>query len=329
MKFYSGEEKDRLPTYFDRLSSIDMKLLADLHYGNLTIPNEISLEKLTTNILPCLQNSTIIFVDTTNLKDFFDKFHQEILINYILITGDSDLSAPLHLISSHYHLLDDIFQGKTRIIHWFAMNCDFGNESKWIKSNIFSCIPQGISQWNNQRYRMQLISKKTNIISQTQMKTNDYWIFTSFQIVGRFQYRKYRQPLWYLSCYGRLKSLSKCFYGTKSKDQLEYYKNLRQSKFVFSPPGVGMDCYRTWEILYLGSIPIVLNSTLNSIYEQLPILIVNNFEEIQEEFLKNIYKKMIKQTFDYRRLYKGYWQNRIHSYKNSSEFIQFHYTINK
>jgi len=33
IEFYNGE-KDRSPTYFDRLSQIDMKLLSDLHYGN-------------------------------------------------------------------------------------------------------------------------------------------------------------------------------------------------------------------------------------------------------------------------------------------------------
>lgn len=36
-----------------------------------------------------------------------------------------------------------------------------------------------------------------------------------------------------------------------------YRKLLSDSKFVLSPPGNGPDCHRTWEALYLGSIPIV------------------------------------------------------------------------
>lgn len=68
--FYNGE-KDRFPTSLDRLSSIDMKLLADVHYGNLPVPDNIQLPKLTEAILPCLQNQTIIFVDSTTIGYFF------------------------------------------------------------------------------------------------------------------------------------------------------------------------------------------------------------------------------------------------------------------
>jgi hypothetical protein len=44
------------------------------------------------------------------------------------------------------------------------------------------------------------------------------------------------------------------------------------------------------------------------------------------ELLKNVYDYMIKLTYDYRRLYKGYWQREINYYRNSSEMIQIHYT---
>lgn len=126
IEFYNGE-KDRSPRYFDRLSQIDMKLLSDLHYGNLPIPDYIKLNKLTKDILPCLQNNTVIFVDTTDLGEFFKNFHNKIFINYILITGDSDLPCPLHIIDSYYNLLNKIFNGESRILHWFSMNCHLGN----------------------------------------------------------------------------------------------------------------------------------------------------------------------------------------------------------
>jgi hypothetical protein len=137
---------------------------------------------------------------------------------------------------------------------------------------------------------------------------------------------KYRKPLWELSCNGRLKHISKCFYRSNPVDLWKYYMYVGRSKFVFSPPGVGLDCYRTWEALYLGAIPIVINSSMNSIYQNLPVLIVNNYEEITLKLLKNVYNKMIKQTYDYRRLYKGYWQREINYYRNSSELIQIYYT---
>jgi hypothetical protein len=68
---------------------------------------------------------------------------------------------------------------------------------------------------------------------------------------------------------------------------------------------------------------------MNSIYENLPVLIVNNYEEITLELLKNVYDNMTKQTYDYRRLYKGYWQQKINYYRNSSEMIQIHYNTSE
>jgi hypothetical protein len=323
--FYNGE-KDRFPTVLDRLSQIDIKLLADLHYGNLPVPDEIQLSKLTDDILSCLQNNTIIFVDTPDLSNFFNRFHERISVNYILITGDSDLSCPVHIMNSHLYLLNQIFARKTRIIHWFAMNCDLGNNEQWKKSNIFTCIPQGISQWSNQRYFMQLASGKDDSIHNIDLKTNDYWILTSFNVLHA---PKYRQSLFTLSCMGRLKNISKCSYQKDLMNLWKYYVSIGRSKFVFSPPGVGMDCYRTWETLYLGSIPIVINSSLNPIFEKLPVLIVDDYNQINLDFLKNVYDNMTKQTYDYRRLYKGYWQRVINSYRNTSDMIQIHYMKSK
>jgi hypothetical protein len=322
-QFYNGE-KDRSPTFLDRLSQIDIKLLADVHYGKLPVPDGIQLPKLTHEILPCLQNNTIIFVDTTDLDTFFQEIHEKISVNYILITGDSDVPCPLQISGLHTRLLNGIFAGKTRIIHWFAMNCDLGNNKEWKKSNIFSCIPQGINHWYNLRYYMQLASGKDDSIYNTELKTNDYWVLTSFTIKHAPEYRK---PLWDLSCHGRLKNISKCL--DQVIDQWRFYIHIGRSRFVFSPPGVGVDCGRTWEALYLGSIPIVLSSPINSIFQNLPVLIVNNYEEINLELLKNVYNNMTKEKYDYRRLYKGYWQREIHHYRNSSEIIQIHYTSSK
>jgi len=50
---------------------------------------------------------------------------------------------------------------------------------------------------------------------------------------------------------------------------------------VMSPPGNGPDCYRTWEAIYLGAVPIVLRSTLAvSLAADLPIWVVDSWEEV-------------------------------------------------
>jgi hypothetical protein len=50
--------------------------------------------------------------------------------------------------------------------------------------------------------------------------------------------------------------------------------------FVISPHGKGLDCYRTWEALLMGCIPIVRRSAIDPLYRGLPVAIVDDWDEI-------------------------------------------------
>jgi len=63
-----------------------------------------------------------------------------------------------------------------------------------------------------------------------------------------------------------------------------------------------MDCHRTWEALCLGAIPILKAPDFRQMFEDLPVLIVNEWTEITRELLDNTLKEF-KQ--------KKYWLNDI------------------
>ena len=44
-----------------------------------------------------------------------------------------------------------------------------------------------------------------------------------------------------------------------------------------SPQGNGLDCHRTWEALILKTIPIVRTSSLDPLYEGLPVVVVHEW----------------------------------------------------
>ncbi|CAF1527268.1 unnamed protein product, partial [Adineta steineri] len=95
------------------------------------------------------------------------------------------------------------------------------------------------------------------------------------------------------------------------------YKRNRQYPLWLSPRGGGLDCHRTWESLYLDIIPIVWHSTLDSLYTNLPIIIINDSSEINEEFLRNklheIAMKKVQQpsVYQYEKLRNAYWRDII------------------
>ena len=91
------------------------------------------------------------------------------------------------------------------------------------------------------------------------------------------------------------------------------YDEWRKHKFVLSPRGAGEDCHRTWEAIIVGCIPIVKSSLLNELYEYLPILVVNDWTEINEHFLERKYAEITAKTYHMNKLNLEYWTNLINT----------------
>ena len=91
----------------------------------------------------------------------------------------------------------------------------------------------------------------------------------------------------------------------------ERYQNcLKNSRFVISPPGNGIDCHRTWEAIYLGAVPIVLRTCLNEeLINMFPIVAVSEWSEFLET--SEIEREILISKFDgvkYPALNIEYWQ---------------------
>jgi len=87
----------------------------------------------------------------------------------------------------------------------------------------------------------------------------------------------------------------------------EYIERISQHKFVISPPGNGIDCHRTWEALYVGSIPIVIKNNIYDKWRDLPILQVNSYNDVTQELLDTF----IKLPCNYEKLSIDYWKHRV------------------
>jgi hypothetical protein len=81
--------------------------------------------------------------------------------------------------------------------------------------------------------------------------------------------------------------------------------------FVLSPFGNGMDCHRTWESICLGSVPIVKAPNFRKLFEDLPVLIVNNWSDVTQELLENTIQDFKTKTFNYDKIKLSYWVSKI------------------
>ena len=79
--------------------------------------------------------------------------------------------------------------------------------------------------------------------------------------------------------YSQCSSFRSKFFRT-AVNRTDFYQDVGNAKFVLSPPGNGLDCFRTWEALALGAIPVVQNSSLWQLYEGERILVVSDITKV-------------------------------------------------
>jgi len=89
----------------------------------------------------------------------------------------------------------------------------------------------------------------------------------------------------------------------------QFLKQLKNHKFIICPEGNGIDTHRLWETLYMGSIPIVKKTHALRGMEDLPILFVNEWNEITKELLVQTYNKFQNKEWNYNKLKIDYWLN--------------------
>ena len=89
----------------------------------------------------------------------------------------------------------------------------------------------------------------------------------------------------------------------------DYINLLLSYKYQISPRGCGIDCFRTWESLYLGCIPIILTNCNDDIYKDLPVLIITSFSDLTEKMLDENYNKMKDRLFNLNKFKEKHWKD--------------------
>ena len=269
-----------------------------LHTRKVSNINSINLSLCPENTLVCLTGYTSI------VKQFFDKIIHLFKRKIILITLETDGFTMLADYVNHQSLA-----------HWFTWNKPYDHSK-------VTCLPIGLN-YDRQQVILEKFLNFKPLTSTNERKllcmncslntsntrgtllnkvTKDWKGFCDVLPSIPF-IKEYNNPS---HTDGRIKIMvthPKCY------DMIAKYK------FILSPQGAGLDCHRTWEALYLDVIPIVLASSINELYEDLPIVVVKSWDEITESFLNDkfveISTKKEKGEYTMDKLKLSYWLNKI------------------
>jgi len=235
-----------------------------------------------------VQDGDLIFVkpEPPIIEYFFAVLHPKIHAHYILITHNSDEPVP----GNYARYLDD-----AKVLGWFGQNTDREHPK------LFT-VPIGIA---NQHWPHGNVQVLTDALANKPPVKNNL-LYMNFDINTNPRARK---PV-----YDFFVTKSFCFNAPR-KPWPAYLQEMAHFKFVLSPVGNGLDCHKTWEAFYLGCIPVVQKTSLDPMYEGLPILIVDQWHQVTEELLKAQYAAFHGSAYSVEKCYMQYWIDLIRDYQ--------------
>jgi hypothetical protein len=236
------------------------------------------------------KSAKVIYVKT----DYINYFISNILTHlnkFILITHNSD-----HQIGfTNIDLLNS-----NKLIAWYGQNINIAHPKLY-------ALPIGIanSQWKHGK-----INILHDIITKPPEKKIQL-VYVNFSINTNKNERQNTKNILTKNNY---------IFTEPNLDWEMYLEQLSKYKFAICPEGNGFDCHRLWECLYLDVIPIVKNIPAFHQFSDLPILFIESWECINNNYLEKQYEiiQCKKQNGEYNmnKLNIEYWHNLIINYTN-------------
>ena len=261
------------------------------------------------------KKNPVIFIKTDFIPFFIDSL-LEFHLKFILITASNDdhcvpyLNFPCKDLE--YKKKVDFLLNKDNLIVWYTKNPGIVHD----KLVGFPLGPKW--QWKTTRFFGESKEKHLQIYNELCLTPEKY--FYDYKSKHNLLYINFAQtttnPLYspHKGIRQNVKNIlsKKNFKCQNGKSFEEYMHELSTYKFCISPPGRGIDTHRAWEALLMGTIPIMISTTQDHLFEKLPVLIIDNWDIIDERFLNKKYEELTQKSYDFDILYTNYWDNLIY-----------------
>ena len=262
------------------------------------------------NLLDGLEDyATVHICSWLTILRFVREFVPKLTKKVIMVTNDSDMDGP---INPHSHELPKAeiraFLDSDLCVHWFTQNCTLEHPK-------VTAMPIGMDYHT--------LSHKENPVEQERMinevakaarpsHERSLLCYGNFKFGMNDKYYTHERR----NCFDQVPT-HLCRHETSIIPRKQTWEHQSHHAFVLSPAGGGLDCHRTWEALILGCIPILrkLSPHFEKIFEDLPVLLVDNWTDITEELLQQTIDDFKTRTFRLEKLTLSYWIQQFNKYK--------------
>jgi len=265
----------------------------------------------------------LLFIRNYLVRPFFASgCFERITVPVVLITHNGDEDQPS---DENAPYLDHL-----NLIHWFAQNCDRVHEK-------LTCIPIGIEnrQWGPPSNEGTHGSMPELLLG---MMASRMPAYTSRELALMARKDKTYQHTW--AYFPRkthnsrndltsiLETSTPHWIRTSGAPDggkyfvTDFYRNVLQHVAIVCPRGNGLDSHRAWESLYLGRVIITLHSSADKLWDGLPVVLLDSWDELpthENEILDAAVKfATLTNTLDFHKLFIPYWICLIGSAANRS-----------
>lgn len=256
-----------------------------------------------------VQTGHIVYLCTESIPHFINTYLAKMAkeTRIVIVSGDSDLTFPKDILPEWEEVIRD-----PRIIHWYAQNCIVGDHPKLTQ------IPIGLDYHTLSLKDFKAPEHMGHPWGPRKTpKEQEEELFRYASIEPnreKREQRAYGNFLQNITRGDRREAFAELpkehvLYERGHVSRANTWWKQGSCAFTISPHGNGMDCHRTWETLALGGIPVVKTSRLDTLYEGLPVLILNNWGDFTDTVKKGALERFQRGNFE--KLLLEYWMAKI------------------
>jgi hypothetical protein len=206
---------------------------------------------------------------------------------FVLITTDGDNTPQSACLRKEF----DFLLSLPNLLRWYSQNCESDHPK-------MRPIPIGLDLHTHALKRSRLstlrrpwtllLNKSRDVMNQMdaiKLSGPSIRIQTILYDLGSSTHPERQSVRKLVENHSRVKSLN------RREAFVDLWKMYSQFDAGISVRGNGLDCHRTWEMLYLGMIPILRrqNSAFDRLFDGLPVVFVDNWHELNDkDFMRRV-----------------------------------------
>tara|TARA_R110000824_G_scaffold218435_4_gene405098 strand:+ start:6195 stop:7022 length:828 start_codon:yes stop_codon:yes gene_type:complete len=235
-----------------------------------------------------LKDKSIIWCVRKRVEELFIELNRHPYKKVVLVTCNGDWCVD-----------EKLFQKKSECVKvWFSQNVDYKHSALFhFPIGLENDFGPSKGRYTDYQYLIGNVNSDVNDCYKDKSQ-----LYCNFNVKNNVNYRS--RALRHLGAIGLDSS-------HRRKSYIEYCEDISKHMFIMSPNGNGIDCHRTWESLYMGSVPVVQSHFMFDGYRNLPIIQVDAVEDINADWIREKVEWYNSSFFSYEELKMSYWLEKI------------------